>query len=96
MVNDPHLQGLFGIYPLHIGEVVTDLSCTLPEAHDAVVQKGPGIPIGQVGITEPCKGQHHTQMTQCNPETHIMKGKWSELTSWYRTGVGAPPSVVAT
>ena len=50
VVEHTHAERVFHVHSFHAGHVASSLRHTLAEAHDPVVQEGPGVAIGTKGI----------------------------------------------
>ena len=50
VAQDAATERVLRIDPLHAPQIAADLSRALPEPHDAIVQEGPGVPVGRVRI----------------------------------------------
>lgn len=54
MTQHATTQWILCVNPFHAAEIARHLGHALSEPHDAVVEKGTGVPIGRIGIYKSC------------------------------------------
>jgi hypothetical protein len=59
--EDAAAQRVLGIDTLDAAQIATHFTGTLPEAHDAVVEKSTSVSVGRVGVNEPCRSERERE-----------------------------------